>query len=99
MDLHIFKIHKFNKKVISRKLSLDICRCAHTGVCVHRHASLAPEQLRGFYSYSVFTDLSIMGWCPVNVYISAPEMRSDILTPNLAALKRMYSLKDKCLST
>jgi hypothetical protein len=37
------------------------------------YASLAPEQLDGFYSYSVFSSSSI-GRCPMNVTIPAPKL-------------------------
>jgi hypothetical protein len=36
--------------------------------------SLIPEQLDGFYKYSVFTSLSGIGRCPVNINISAPKI-------------------------
>jgi hypothetical protein len=36
-------------------------------------ASLPPEWLDEFYSYSVFMRLSIMGRCPVNTNILAPK--------------------------
>jgi hypothetical protein len=41
-------------------------------------ASLAPERFDGFYSYSVFNTVSIVGRSPV---ISAPKIRVLLMRP------------------
>jgi hypothetical protein len=40
------------------------------------YASLGPEGLDGFCSYSVFKSLSVLGWCPVNKKILAPKIQA-----------------------
>jgi hypothetical protein len=45
--------------------------CMYICMC----ASLAPGRLDGFYSYSVFKSLFIIGQCPVNMNNPAPKTR------------------------
>jgi hypothetical protein len=46
-------------------------------ICV----SLASERLEGFYSYSAFKSLSIIGRFPVNMNIPAPKTGALLLGP------------------
>jgi hypothetical protein len=41
---------------------------------VYIYTLLTPEQLNGFYLYSVFKILSIIDPCPVNLNILAPKI-------------------------
>jgi hypothetical protein len=45
------------------------------------YSFLAPERLDKFYSYSVFKNVSIMGWCPENMNISAPKIGALTVAP------------------
>jgi hypothetical protein len=44
-------------------------------------ASLAPYCFDGFYSYSVFKTLSVIGRSPMNMNVSAPKIRSLQVSP------------------
>jgi hypothetical protein len=63
MDLHIFRLIGYENVVLACHLyvCMDVC-------------PLVPEQLDGFYSYSVVKSLSIIGQCPVNMNIPAPKI-------------------------
>jgi hypothetical protein len=51
--------------------SLCVCNVSpYVWVC----ASLASERLEGFYSYSLFKSLSIVGRYPMNINILAPKI-------------------------
>jgi hypothetical protein len=44
-------------------------------------ASLAPEMVCRFYSYSVFKRVSILGWFPVNLNVPTPKVRALQIAP------------------
>jgi hypothetical protein len=60
MDLHIFSTPEY--EVVFGML--PVCMCT----------SLVSERLEGFYFYSVFRSLSILGQCLVNINILAPKI-------------------------
>jgi hypothetical protein len=54
MDLHVFSIPEYERVVYGMPFV-----CVSLYVCMYASSSLAPEHLDGFYSYSVFNNLSI----------------------------------------
>jgi hypothetical protein len=54
---------------------LSVCLCGW--MC----ASPAHERLGGLYSYSIFKNLSVIGWCSVNMNVLAPEIRARKIDP------------------
>jgi hypothetical protein len=51
------------------------------GFTVYVCASLAPEWLKVFFSYSVFKSLSLTGQCLVNMDIPAPKTEALQMSP------------------
>jgi hypothetical protein len=46
------------------------CVCMYVCMC----ASIAPEELDGFYSYLLYKSLSTLGWRPVTMNVLAPKI-------------------------
>jgi hypothetical protein len=82
-DLQIFST-SIKKKWLWGGVCLSVCSSAHA------RASLVSERWDGFYSYSVFKSLFILGWCQVNLDIRTPK--GGHITPALKT-KRQFSRK------
>jgi hypothetical protein len=74
MDLHIFSASDYNQSVLEVVFPSIL-------MCV----SLSLERLEGFYSNLVFKNLSVIGWCTVNMETvslktSAPKHKNAIFS-------------------
>jgi hypothetical protein len=67
MGLHVFSSAAYEKVVFGMP---SVC------VCMYVYTYIPPEELDGFYSYSVFKIVFVIGLCPVNMNILVPKLGS-----------------------
>jgi hypothetical protein len=68
MDSQVFNPSDYKTWLLVCCLAVCVC------VCLRARAPLSSERLGGLYSYSTFKSSSIIGRCPVNLGIPAPEI-------------------------
>jgi hypothetical protein len=88
-----------NTKMRILECRLFVCMSMYSYVCTYAWmcASLTPERLGGFYSYSIFKSLAIIGLCPgcpvnMNILALKPEAFCDGPQKNRMAISSKTAL-------